>query len=140
MRTGRPSKYKPEFCEMMIDYFNREDYIVREKQVATASGRKVTMDSVEASDYPSFYGFAAFIRVNIDTLHEWKKVHPDFSDAYAECKAIQARLILTHAMNGNYNASFAKFMLINNFGMKDKIESDINQTSEIKISSEDADL
>ena len=50
--TGRPSKYKPEYDQMLIDHM--------------ASGL-------------SFESFAGLIHVCDDTLREWEKVHPSFS-------------------------------------------------------------
>ena len=52
--TGRPTKYKPEYCQMLIDWMRE--------------GR-------------SFYTFATVVEVNQDTLAEWVNVHIDFSDA-----------------------------------------------------------
>jgi hypothetical protein len=52
--VGRPTKYKPEFCEMLIDHMS-EGY--------------------------SFETFAAVVAVNRDTLYAWKDAHPEFSDA-----------------------------------------------------------
>lgn len=53
---GRPTKYKPEYCELLIEHM--------------AGGH-------------SFESFAGRpdVRVNIDTLYEWAKVHPQFSEA-----------------------------------------------------------
>jgi hypothetical protein len=51
---GRPSLYRPEYCEMLVKHM--------------ASGL-------------SFDTFAAVIDVNLDTLYEWAKVHPAFSEA-----------------------------------------------------------
>lgn len=54
---GRPSKYKPEYCQMLIDHMG--------------SGL-------------SYESFAAVIKVNRDTLYAWEKEYPDFSDAKKE--------------------------------------------------------
>ena len=51
---GRPSKYKPEYCQMLIDHMG--------------SGL-------------SYESFAAVIKVNRDTIYAWEKEYPDFSDA-----------------------------------------------------------
>lgn len=53
-KGGRPSKYKPEYCEMLIAHM---------------------------SDGYSFESFAATIGVNRDTLYEWTTRHVEFSDA-----------------------------------------------------------
>ncbi len=52
--SGRPSKYKPEYCKMLIDHM---------------------------STGLSFDSFAAVVSVNQDTLHEWAKVHEIFSES-----------------------------------------------------------
>jgi len=51
---GRPTKYKPEYCQMLIDHMS-EGY--------------------------SFESFGGIIEVAEDTLYEWAKVHEDFSDS-----------------------------------------------------------
>lgn len=51
---GRPSSYKPEYCQMLIKHME------------------------EGS---SFWSFAGVVSVCFDTLSEWTKVHPEFSEA-----------------------------------------------------------
>lgn len=51
---GRPTKYLPEFCEQLIECMSRG---------------------------LSFEAFAGKIGVHKDTLYEWFKKHPEFSDA-----------------------------------------------------------
>jgi len=52
--TGRPTKYKEEYCEDLISHMNKG---------------------------LSFESFAGVIEVNPDTLYEWCKVHDAFSEA-----------------------------------------------------------
>jgi transposase-like protein len=56
---GRPSSYKPEYCE--------------------------ELEAHMAIGY-SFESFAGKIGVDRDTLYEWRKVHQDFSDAFKRGK------------------------------------------------------
>ncbi len=70
-RVGRPSKFDASDCEKVI--------------AVMAGGVSVT-------------GFAASISVNRDSVHEWAKVHPEFSVALkvaqAACQAFwEARMI-----------------------------------------------
>lgn len=51
---GRPTKYKPEYDQMLIEHLT--------------SGL-------------SFPSFAGVVGVCFDTLYEWEKVHPSFSEA-----------------------------------------------------------
>ena len=60
--TGRPSLYKPEYCEMLISHMEKGF---------------------------SFRSFAGIVRVNFDTVYEWEKVHPAFSDAKKTGEALQ---------------------------------------------------
>jgi hypothetical protein len=61
---GRPTDYRPEYCEMVIE--------------ALASGVSLT-------------AFAGMIRVSKDTVYEWMVRHSEFSDAVARGKP--ARLL-----------------------------------------------
>ena len=51
---GRPTKYKTEYCELLINHM--------------------------AAGY-SFLSFAGLIRVNQDSLYEWERVYPEFSES-----------------------------------------------------------
>ena len=53
-RGGRPSLYKPEYAELARKF--------------------CCLGATDAE-------LARFFEVNVDTVHEWKKVHPGFSDA-----------------------------------------------------------
>ena len=52
---GAPSKYNPSYCQELIDHMS--------------------------TGY-SFESFAGKIGVDRDTIYEWRKVHPAFSDAF----------------------------------------------------------
>ena len=53
-RAGQPTKYKPEYCQALIEHMS-QGY--------------------------SFESFAAVPRVDRDTVYEWVNKHPEFSDA-----------------------------------------------------------
>ena len=76
--AGRPSKYKPEHCSMLIEHM--------------ASGL-------------SFESFAAAIGVNRDSLYEWTKVHEEFSDAKKEGFDKNLLFWEKHGINGLYSTS-----------------------------------
>lgn len=57
--VGRPSKYKPEYCDQLIQHM---------------------------SEGLSFESFAAVIDVNRDTLYQWDKDYEEFSDAIKRAK------------------------------------------------------
>lgn len=54
MPAGRPTLYDPKYCDEVVDFMG-QGY--------------------------SYTAFAGHLRINLDTLYEWQKVHPEFSEA-----------------------------------------------------------
>ncbi len=59
---GQPTKYRPEYCQQIIDLMEQ--------------GKTLTQ-------------FAATLRVTRETIYEWMKVHPEFSDAVKTARICQ---------------------------------------------------
>lgn len=72
MAGGRPTKYKPEYCQQLIDWMSKGN---------------------------SFWSFAAECDVCFDTLSEWTRVYPEFSEAkrsgYSKLLKFDEQLALT---------------------------------------------
>lgn len=121
--NGRPSKYKEEYCEAIIEHFNIVPITTKSKKTYYADG---TLKSEEeypiGSEFPTFQSFANKIRVNVDTLSEWCKCYEEFSEAYARAKSMQEHIWLVNSMGNLYNAQFAQFFGKNCLGYKDKTE------------------
>lgn len=64
MAGGRPTAYDPEFCEKVIEWGKL--------------GKSRTWIATE-------------LNVHRDTLYEWERTHPEFSDALARAKALEQR-------------------------------------------------
>lgn len=117
-KGGRPSKYKEEYCQMLIDHM--------------ASGL-------------SFESFAAVIDVNDDTLSEWAKVHPKFSDAkktaFSKSLLFWEKLGLNNIHNvslpnkgsKSLNSTIWIFTMKNRFGWRDKKEIIDNNPDRNKV-------
>ena len=118
--VGRPSKYKPEFCQEMIDFFSKEPTEMRlETELAehVKIGEKCTdAEKVKTTkkgggvDFPTFTEFSEKIGVCDDTLVEWAKVHEDFSAATKRCKKLQEKIWIINGLHGNYNPQFSVFL------------------------------
>ncbi len=82
---GRPSKYKPEYCEQLIEHME-QGY--------------------------SFDSFAGIVEVNIDTLYEWTKVHEEFSEAkkvaFSKCQVFWEKIGIDNILNKSETESFGK--------------------------------
>ena len=90
---GAPTKYKPEYCQGIIDYF-----------IKPLTATKLEVPFISAS--------AREIGVRTETLWDWQnknsdRYKPDFSKAYTECKYIQEEILRKGALEGKFNATFA---------------------------------
>lgn len=103
--VGRPTKYKPEYCQEIIDYMieNRGASIVE---------------------------FAAHICVGKSTIHDWAKTIPEFSDALDKAKAIAEAWwaktgregIFMGGKDNPFNSAVYNFTMAARFGWSQKIE------------------
>lgn len=120
-KNGRPTDYKEKYCNQIVDFFSKEEPF--DTNEVTAFGN--TYKKRWANTIPTFEKFARSIGVCADTLIEWCKNHPDFSEAYNICKDIQKEFVFTNGMLGLYNSDFTKFFAKNCLGMKDKVEQEL---------------
>lgn len=131
-KGGAPSKYKKEYCEFIITYFSIPPQRVEYKREYFQNGNlKSETPIITANEFPTFQGFADKIGVHIDTLHEWKEKHKEFSEAYMRAKQLQEKIWLVNSMQNLYNAQFAQFFGKNCLGYKDKQE--IEHSGAIKL-------
>jgi hypothetical protein len=125
MPAGRPTVYDEKYCDMIIDYFTvQPQQTVYKKTYYADGGLKSEEPVVLPEQLPTFQKFADSIGVHIDTLHEWKDKHEEFSEAYARAKQLQEHIWLVNGMSNLYNAQFAQFFGKNCLGYKDKSEVD----------------
>lgn len=100
---GQPTKYRPEYCQRLIDY-------------------------VRETNEP-FYCFAAELGISEETLYEWARKHKEFSESKKIALAIAKRnmtRIGIHAMVGKVKGfqmgAFAMIMK-NCYGWADNPEA-----------------
>jgi len=117
-KVGRPSDYRPEYAQMMIDYFNRVPYTVKGKKEIPA-------------DYPTIEGFACKIMIAPKNLRDWTDKHEEFRTAYEYAKSKQKEILIANGIRGNYNTLFAKFVAINATDMRERV--DVEHSGEITI-------
>jgi len=83
----------------------------------------------------SYTSFAASIGVHIDTLYEWEKKFPEFSEAkktaFTHSQAFWEDLGLKMAINGN--AQVWKFNMKNRFGWVESPPTNTEGTKEIRL-------
>lgn len=132
-KRGAPTKYKKRYCDDIIAYFRVPPYRMATKRTYYQNGNiKSEEEFPIANDLPTFQGFADSIGVHVDTLSEWRKVHPEFSEAYARARAIQDSIVQINGLSGLYNSQYAQFFSKNCLGYKDKQEIDAHVTGSVE--------
>ncbi|MFA5299123.1 MAG: hypothetical protein WC389_13025 [Lutibacter sp.] len=101
---GRPTKYKPEYCDIIVSYFIAE---------------------AEEDKLPFLSKFAREIAgVCCDTAIEWTKEYPEFSESYKKAKDIQKEYLISHALDGKINPTAFIFTAKNITDMRDRQETE----------------
>lgn len=70
---------------------------------------------------PTIEGLAVYLGVHRDTIYEWSKLYPEFSDILEELRATQADRLMNNGLSGDYNSTIAK-VLLTKHGYNDKQE------------------
>lgn len=128
-KLGRPSKYKPEFCEQLIEH-------------------------MEAG--LSFESFAGTLNVSKQTIYDWEKEHPAFLDAkeiaFEKSRLFWEKLGIEHIVNKSdsygegqsqsrsINASVYIFNMKNRFKWRDKQPDEVDVVVNNTNTLSDADL
>jgi hypothetical protein len=104
---GQPTKYTPE----IIDEIN--------KYLAEAVPENMQIPTVE--------GIALKLGISKDTLYEWAKVHPEFSDALGKLKMMQKQALITTGIFGGkeINQTIVALLLKVNHDMVEKSAVDV---------------
>lgn len=117
-------KYKPEYCDMLIDYFSQPSTRIEYKRTYFKGELSSETPIVIPNEYPTFEMFAAKIGVTRETLLNWCDEYPQFKHYYARAKEIQLGKLTSNAMIGLYNPLYAKFEATNNHGMAEQTKND----------------
>lgn len=101
MSAGRPTKYDSSFVDKAITYLK-------------SCGR-------ENTKLPTVEGFAIYLGVHRDTLYEWSKKYPEFSDTIKEIEMLQKEQLINDGIYGGkeVNATIVKLLLQSNHGMRE---------------------
>ena len=122
MPAGAPTKYKPEYCQEIVEFFDvtpsLEDVIAK----------KMNNGVVEL---PLFEKFAAKIDVHVETMLNWCKEYSEFFESYKKCKEMQKSFLIQAGLNGLYNPAAFCFVAKNCTDMRDKHELEHSGTISI---------
>lgn len=120
MKEGRPTKYNDEILVKTQEYIDScED---EQFDYHKTAGEK--SDSYEYRikvHLPTIEGLALHLKVNKDTIQEWKKIHDEFSVLIEDLLHKQARMLVEKGLSGDYNPTIAK-VLLTKHGYREGIE------------------
>lgn len=120
---GRPTLYGPRALEGVREYLQS----CNDEQ--DGKNLRVNLPKVE--------GLARYLNVSKDTLYEWAKKYPDFSDALREIKNEQYCRLIDEGLAGRYNPAIAKLMLSANHGLTEVSKSINELTAAPKLTEEE---
>lgn len=114
---GRPTLFTPEMLKKAGEYIDscQDEEVENEvREGFTTYKTKVKL--------PTRGGMARALGVSRDTLYEWAKVHPTFSDIMEDLGAEQEDRLINSGLSGDYNPTISKVILTKH-GYRDSVEN-----------------
>ena len=120
------TKYKPEYCQKLIEHFSRPPIGIVEKEVETTvffKGKPTQVvkkiKSEQINTPPYFEEFARSINVPYLDLLDWCMNYPEWGESFRKAKALQKEFLINQSLLGRYNPTFAIFTAKNITDMRD---------------------
>ena len=108
---GRPTDY-----DIVETIRKAEEYLAscvdEEYQLIKTEGDKsTTWENKLRVKLPTIEGLANYLDTSRDTLYEWEKEKPEFSDILRKLRQEQADRLMNRGISGDYNSTIAKVLL-----------------------------
>lgn len=117
MAGGRPTDYRHEYCDRIIEHFDKEPFTSSYDEASGKTYRSAIL-------LPTLTNFARSIGVARSTIYKWAEEHQEFSDAIKRAQELQEEVLMQNGLFGAYDKTFAIFTAKNICGWKDKQEID----------------
>ncbi len=114
-KNSPPLRYRPEFCDRLMAFFDVPAFRVTE--VMKRDGSVSLVET--AAELPTFAAFAKSLGTTCAVLDVWEKKHPSFREAAQKARDLQSNILIQNSLRGNYSASFAVFTAKNLLGWRD---------------------
>ena len=110
MPAGRPTKYNDKILEKAEQYLS--ECVDTTEQVVTGESEKFTSYKEKIKvNLPTIEGLAVYLNIHRDTLYQWEKEHPAFSDIIERLRGSQIKSLVNNGLSGDYNPTIAKVLL-----------------------------
>src|SRR5690242_12861907 len=108
--SGRPTKYSEDIITLTQGYI--DSCADTEEQVISGQSDKFTTYKTKITvNLPSIEGLALHLKIHRDTIHEWEKQHPAFSDILNVLRSKQAVALINRSLSGDYNPLISRLLL-----------------------------
>lgn len=107
MPAGRPTDYNKDTVKKVQEYLD------------SCRDIKIGKNQFDVN-LPTTEGLALYLGIHRDTLYEWARNHPEFSDIFDRCKQEQANRVINGSMAGKYNPLISK-LLLGKHGYKEQV-------------------
>ncbi len=125
------SAYKPEYCQSLIDFFDRpptrevlDTWYHSDGSVKRESMREVPNSPPHLGQWAIQNGFYPSVP------YEWARRHSDFNHALTCARSLRKHLVIDNALKGLYNPIFSKLAAANWFNWSEK--QDVHHSGEVK--------
>ena len=124
---GRPTKYKQEYCDKLIEFFDIEPWEEREIPHYKAGVLNWTDIKILPVRMPTLRGFAKSIGVGIRTVYGWidekcGSYQKEFSQTFTCAKDIRKDWLVDVGLSGSAPPASFKFVAVNVTDMRDKTD------------------
>lgn len=136
--AGQPTKFKEEYCQMLIGFFDVEPF----EDVEIPHYKNGELSWIDkkrmATRLPTIRRFAKSINVCVATVYNWldekhESFQPKFLDAFKHVASLRKEFLIENGLQGTHNALYAKFVAMNLTDMTDRQEHLIDGNLNITI-------
>lgn len=126
---ARPTKYKPEFCDKLIEFFDIEPW--EEREIPHYKNGVVTWTDIKILPVrmPTLRGFAKSIEVSIRVVYNWLDeksdvFHKEFMHTFTHARDIRKDWLVDVGLSGSAPPASFKFVAVNVTDMRDKTQTE----------------
>ncbi len=125
--NGRPTNYRPEYCQSIIEYFAAPE----SWEINTDA--KGSAKAVPKSKIPTIERWCYSIGVHSRTLDDWQARYPEFRDAYQTARGLQQAFVIELGAAGIGTSLLGAFMQVKHNWKVEKEPEEENKPLEIRI-------
>lgn len=121
---GRPSIYTNKVVTKVKEYL-KECQDSYEEFHKTRGEKSDSYERIKRVKYPSMEGLALYLKINSDTLFEWAKKYPEFSEVIRQLKDEQVKRLMNGGLSGEYSPVVTK-LLLSKLGYRESQDMNVN--------------